>query len=349
MLFERDQADGLFARDIAETLDRRARSEAETAAAARPRRRRARRRARPSRRPGDTTSSASRRATGTMRDSPSRWRKMPSVARGGRSRTRMTRAVKPPVSGSGVRRASTRSPIPGARAPRAFAFRRDDDARGVAPFLVPLDRNADRLALVVDAFHREHGDGGEVARPVQMLAAALDQPFVGKLAQDALQGDLLPAGKAEGAGDVALARLAGAARRRSRGSPRGSGARAASSLWASAAIQSYSAAALALARGFLAGALRPFDAGFFAGARPALSARSSTACSSVTSSGFNAPGKRGVHLAMIDVRPVATGANGDRAALGRMLAEALQRRRRSRAHARSSSRREARSRGWRRP
>ena len=77
------------------------------------------------------------------------------------------------------------------------------------PFLVPFDRNADRLALIVDAFDREHRDGGEVARPLDVLSPAVDQAVVGHLLQQALQADPLAAGEPEGARDLALAGLAG--------------------------------------------------------------------------------------------------------------------------------------------
>ena len=69
-----------------------------------------------------------------MRASPSRCRKMPIEARGGRSRSLMTRAVKPPVSRSGVRRASTRSPMPGARCrPPGRPFSEAITTRGASP------------------------------------------------------------------------------------------------------------------------------------------------------------------------------------------------------------------------
>ncbi len=115
--------------------------------------------------PAGTLSSEPRRSMGMTRTSSPRLRTMPSAVFGRRSSSLMTRAVKPSPSGSGVRRASMRSPMPGARSDAALLrIGRDDDARRRARFLVPLDRDGDQLALVVDPLDREKGDGRQVAR-----------------------------------------------------------------------------------------------------------------------------------------------------------------------------------------
>ena len=99
------------------------------------------------------------------------------------------------AAGLGVGREAGEHAVADARRARLAAprlrLRRDDDARRGSPFLVPFDRHADRLALVVDAFDGEHGDRGQVARAVDMLAPAVDQAVVGHVLQQALQADPL--------------------------------------------------------------------------------------------------------------------------------------------------------------
>ena len=65
----------------------------------------------------------------------------------------MTRAVKPPALF--IRRQAGKHPVADAGGARlaggaSLRLRRDDDARRASPFLVPLDRHPDRLALIVD-------------------------------------------------------------------------------------------------------------------------------------------------------------------------------------------------------
>ena len=193
VLFKRDQADGLFARDVAEPLDDAAGGQAEATAF-----RHSTETSSPSRAPlaasGETTSSWSRRLTGTMRASPSR------SAEDAEGRARRTlqeldhaRRIARRSRGSGVSRARTRSPMPGARSALALSLRRDDDARRRAPFLVPFDGDADRLALVVDALDRKHGDGGEVAGPVQALFRLSISPSSARSFKQPFQADLLTA------------------------------------------------------------------------------------------------------------------------------------------------------------
>ncbi len=61
-----------------------------------------------------------------------------------------------------------------------------------------------RIALL-DVDHAQHGDLGHPAHPVIGALAAVDQAFVGHVAEKLLEGDLLLPLEPEGAGDLALA------------------------------------------------------------------------------------------------------------------------------------------------
>ncbi len=349
VLFERDQADGLLARDVAEPLDDAPGRQGRAGRLSSPRRRPARRRARPSRRRAirQARSRGGRRARCAPRRRAAR--KMPSEARGGAPSTRMTRAVKPPVSR--LRRQPREHAVADARRalPSAFAAPAAMTMRGASPHSsshstgTPIGSPSSSMPSTASTVTEGRSPGR-----CRCLRAAFDQPFVGELAQHALQRDLLPAGEPEGARDVALARLAGAL-----------GDEFEDRL-----------AGRKLGFRFLFGPLRQFGPirpppwPWRAASWRAPCAPSSAALLRRRAAGFlgeklhrllqrhvlrlHVPGKRGVHLAMIHVRPVAPRAHGDRAALRRMLAEAPSARRCVRARARSSSRQAARSRGWRR-
>ena len=227
-----------------------------------------------------------------------------------------------------------------------------------APFLVPFDRNADRLALIVDAFDREHGDGGEVARPVDVLAPCRrsgrrrPSPAAGASGRSACR-PMMPKARAISR----LPALPGLLGDEMRGSLRGSEARSAASASACAASGPIPPppwpCALArrfgfAARGLAARARRAFAAG--PRALPAFARQKLDRLLQRHVLRLHRARQRGVDLAVVHVGAVAAGAHRHRPAERRMLAELLQDGRRCRARPRrSSSRPAARWRGWRRP
>ena len=81
--------------------------------------------------------------------------------------------------------------------------------RGAVLGLVPFGRQCDQLAVGIARGDVAEHDVGQGAGMMQLLAAALDAAFVGKLAQHALEVGAVGVLHAEGARDLAGADLAG--------------------------------------------------------------------------------------------------------------------------------------------
>src|SRR6516162_7330776 len=93
--------------------------------------------------------------------------------------------------------------------PRVARNAHADPGSGAVLGLVPLRRQRDQLAVGVARGDVGEHDGGQGAGVMQLLAAALDQALVGKLAQHALEDGAIGVLQAEGARDLAGADLAG--------------------------------------------------------------------------------------------------------------------------------------------
>ncbi len=59
----------------------------------------------------------------------------------------------------------------------------NDNRRRVAPFSVPFQRHGNKIALVIDAFDAQNGDRWQVAGPSQSAAATIDLAVLGHLPQ----------------------------------------------------------------------------------------------------------------------------------------------------------------------
>src|SRR5262249_15393757 len=93
--------------------------------------------------------------------------------------------------------------------PRAARNAHADLGCGAVLGLVPLGGQRDQLAVGIARGDVGDHDWGQGPGVMQLLAAALDAAFVGKLAQHALERGAVGVLQAEGAGDLAGADLAG--------------------------------------------------------------------------------------------------------------------------------------------
>ena len=84
-----------------------------------------------------------------------------------------------------------------------------DRGSGAVLGLVPLRRQRDQLPVGIARGDVGEHDGGQGARVMQLLAAALDAAFVGEFAQHALERGAIGVLQAERARDLAGADLAG--------------------------------------------------------------------------------------------------------------------------------------------
>ena len=100
-------------------------------------------------------------------------------------------------------RARTRSPTPSA----LWRPRSCSRSARLGPLVLPALGDRPGLAAIVDIDHAQHGHLGHAAHLVEGAArCAVDQPLVAHVAQQLLERDLVVAGQAERARDLALAR-----------------------------------------------------------------------------------------------------------------------------------------------